>query len=597
VIPVQKLETTSPELKAILEGLLKSTREAQARKLVESLESIGGEWRAINDEHNFPTIHYSSDPGAAIVERVTYSIDAKLDLVAERQPSIKQDCDSPRKLVEKEFGVKGGYLPAISSKEAKEDLVNQSSVVIRLLDSDDDRTPTIEVQDNGIGISRDEFPSTIMSLHQKNKINKWYLMGRFGQGGSATYRFSRFTLLVSRRQMPDGTQDPEVAFTVARLREAEPGEKDGQYVYLVAKGDRLPFAVKIDPATFPGGTLVRHVDYELSGRRPLMLDVYNILEYHLFDPVLPYWLEEKRSSADNKNDRRRLFGSRDRLQRSEAIEVFDEFIAKVGEKGEYGTVTVRYWVFKQGTDTKIKRTFIDPDEPIAITYLGQMHAAMPRRVLANDCKLPNLYPDLVVQVECDNLSDLGRRKILTSSREVITQEGRSQIRAILSELLHEELADIDEQRELSLLAGHKDKADASLRRELAELINRIKPGTFNLTGGKVPGPKTKTSKKPRRRKHYSSLPTKDFPSFIRIANTNLPIRIGTGRTTWIAIESDAPDDFLEKFGANIELSNESEKYCKISSRYKDFKGGRFMLSVTLANDLAPNTEFKIKIEM
>ena len=73
----------------------------------------------------------------------------------------------------------------------KEELVDKAGVVVRLLDSDPRITPTIEVQDTGIGIAQGEFPSTILSLNQINKINKWFVMGRFGQGGSATYRFSK----------------------------------------------------------------------------------------------------------------------------------------------------------------------------------------------------------------------------------------------------------------------------------------------------------------------------------------------------------------------------------------------------------------------
>ncbi len=588
---VQASTTKQEDVSFALTKLLQATNAAQVEEVIQDLDKLGFEWRLVGDRNNYATIHVSSFPGAALVERVTNAIDAALELVAETNPKLTEDCPSPRIFIEKTFGVKAGYLTNMELKGDREKLVERAGVVITLRDSDSKLTPTIDIQDHGIGISRAEFPDTILSLNRSNKINKWYLMGRFGQGGSATYRFSKYTVIASRRQFADGKQEDEVAFTIVRLRDAEKGEKDGQYVYLVRKNDRLPFSVKSSPSALTAGTLVRHIDYEIGKKTaPLMLDIYSLLESRLFDPVLPFWLSEQRTWVENKNDRRRTFGSRDRLQKSEVIERLDEQVAAVGALGELGTVTIRYWVFKQGTEPKVKQTFVNPDEPLLVTYLGQTHATLPKRILANDCQLPNLYRDLVVQIECDNLNDLGRRKIFSSTREVITEEGLTQFRSILSTILHQELADLDEEREVSILKGGAVRAKESLRRKLAEMINRIKPGTFDLQGGKEKGTRIKT--KTKHRKQYAPLPTKDFPTFVRIGNTNLPIRFGTGRTTWIGLESDAPDDFLAKFKGEIMLDKDAPKYCKVTSHHTDFKGGRLSVGVTLHGEHPVNTQFK-----
>lgn len=325
------------------------------------------------------------------------------------------------------------------------------------------------------------------------------------------------------------------------------------------------------------------------------MDIYNILEFRLFDPILPFWIVEERSWVENRSDRRRIFGSRQRLQRSQLVEVSDEHVAKVGDQGEQGSVTVRHWVLKQGTDTKQKMTFVDPDEPIVVTYLGQTHATLPKRILANDCQLPNLYRDLVIQIECDNLNDLGRRKIFTSTREVITEEGRTQFRDILAKILPEELSELDQERELSLLKQGATKATEELRRRLAEMINRIKPGTFELKGGDKGGRGRRRRKKHRR--VYSPLPTKDFPTFIRIGNTNIPIRLSTAWTTWVGLESDAPDDFLTRNQTAITLSEDASRLCKITTHHRDFKGGRLSIGVVPSGDHPDNTQFKLRLEM
>ncbi len=588
--------TTEDEISTALVKLLEATATAQIEDVIQSLEKFGFEWRLVGDRNNYATIHVASFPGAALIERVTNAIDAALEVEAEKSPKLTEECHSPRIFVEKAFGVKEGYLTTLESKIDREKLVEKAGLVITLRDSDSKSTPTIDIQDRGIGISRTEFPDTILSLNRDNKIKKWYLMGRFGQGGSATLRFSKYTLIISRRQYPDGRQDKEVSFTIVRLKDAEKDEKDGQYVYLVRKSDRLPFSVKADVDTYPSGTLVRHVDYEIGKKTaPLMLDIYSLLESRLFDPVLPFWLSEQRSWVEHKNDRRRTFGSRDRLQKSELIECLDEQIAAVGPHGELGTVTVRYWVFKQGTEAKVKQTFVNPDEPILVTYLGQTHATLPKRILATDCQLPNLYRDIVVQIECDSLNDLGRRKIFSSTREVITEEGLAQFKSILAEILQQELADLDEEREVSILKGGAVRAKESLRRKLAEMINRIKPGTFDLTGGKGKGVNIRTRTK--HRKQYSPLPVKDFPTFVRIGNTNIPIRFGAGRTTWIGLESDAPDNFLAKFKGEILLDKDGPKYCKVTSHHTDFKGGRLSVGTTLSGDHPINTQFKFGLKV
>ena len=582
-------------LAVVLEKLLKATTNSEIEEVIKSLEPLGSEWRLVGDRNNYPTINVASIPSAAIVERVTNSIDARLELAAEAEPKFADKCSSPRMFVDGTFGVKDGYLSNLENKEKQEELVEQAGIVVTLRDGDLTSTPTIDIQEAGIGISRQEFPETILSLNRDNKIKKWYLMGRFGQGGSATFRFSKYTVIVSRRQHPERV-DQEVSFTIVRMREAEKGEKDGQYVYLVNKNDDLPFSISADPSVFAAGTLVRHVNYEIGkGNRPLLLDIYNLLHFRLFDPILPFWVVDERNWVGSI-ERRRMFGSRDRLQKSKLVQRSDELVSPVGNNGEYGSVIVRYWVFNIGTDVKQKLTFVDPDDPIVVTYLGQTHAALPKRILARDCQLPNLYRDLVVQIECDNLNDFGRRKIFTSGREVITEEGLALFKAILAEILPEELSDLDQEREISLLTQGVTRAKEALRRKLAEMINRIRPGTFDLTGGKEKG-RSIMRKRKRHRKQYPPLPTKDFPTFIRIGNTNIPIRFSSNRTTWIGLESDAPDGFLSKHATSIRLSRDAPKLCKITSRHRDFKGGRLSLGVTLSGDHPANTQFKLGLEL
>jgi hypothetical protein len=479
----------------------------------------------------------------------------------------------------------------------REQLVEEAGISITLRNGDKDETPTIDVIDKGIGVGRGEFPDTLLSLNQDNKINKWYLMGRFGQGGSTTYRFSEYTVMFSRRRHSMHEADNQISFTIVKYREASEGEKDGQYVYLVKREDSLPFSILAEDIDFNCGTFVRHINYSLG--RKYLLDFYGYMETYLFDPILPFWLREERSWEPNKGQGRRIFGSRDRLSRTDIIEQKDEFDA-VMDHGDLGNIVIRYWVFKRGTQTKEKLTFIDPDNPIVITYLGQAHAKLPRSMLANDCQLPNLYKDLVVQIDCDGLTDRGRRTMFTSTREIVTEEGRRLIRDALVNTLQEELSELDQKRQLEFLSEGVTKARDEMRRKLAEMINRIRPGTFAIPGagiGTMPL-RMKTKKKKRSRRSKPPLETRDFPTYIKIANKQDPLKFSKAWIgTWIEIESDAPDDFLSKYDADLELADNTQKLCRVAFKHKDFKGGRLYLKAGLIGDPNIGTIFPFCIRM
>jgi hypothetical protein len=595
----QTKQGNSPELRQIFHQLMTATKGSEIKKIIGTLvEKHDATWRLVGDRPNFPTIHITSNPVPSIVERVTNAIDAQLEAVALFSPTIITDCKSPRQLVEKRYGVAGGYMISLEElKNKKEHLVEETGISILLRDGDEEDTPTIDVSDKGIGVGRDEFPETLLSLNKDNKINKWYLMGRFGQGGSTTYRFSEYTVMISRRRRSLHELDNSISFTIVKYREASEGEKDGQYVYLVMKSDNLPFFIPADDIDFEGGTLVRHVNYSLGKR--YFLDVYGYFETYLFDPVLPFWLREERSWETNRGQGRRIFGSRDRLSRTDIVEQKDEFVASLGA-GDLGSIIIRYWVFKKGTQTKEKLTFIDPDEPVVITYLGQAHAKLPRRILANDCQLPNLYKDTVVQVDCDGLTDKGRRIMFTSTREVITEEGRRLIRDSLINTLSDELFELDQKRQLEFLGEGVKKAKDEMRRKLAEMINRIKPGTFSVPSeGSTTNPLgMKKKKKKRSRRSKPPLETKAFPTFMKIANKQDPLKFSKAWIgTWIEIESDAPDDFLSKSGATLELSEDTRKFCHIVVKHKDFRGGRLYMKAGLIGDPSIGTTFPFCVKM
>lgn len=582
-----------PDMIKVLQQALAAKTKTETEEVLRILESIpGSRYVPVGGiASNLSTIHNAGDPNSSLVERITNAIDAELDHTAERDPSLRTH-KSPRTFVETAYKVHEGSLASTKKKDAQ-NITDEAGIVVCIWDGDAPTTPTIDIRDHGIGVKPPEFATSILALHQSNKITRWYLMGRFGQGGSQALRHSKYCLIVSKRH--NGDANPLTSFTVVRLTPARPGEKNPSYEYIV-DGNNEPFSCQVDSKVFKPGTLVRHVDYALSFRKksgPLTLDIYSVLQRHLFDPVLPFSLDDQR-----KGERRRILGARAQLTRSNLTEKDDTILTTL-PSGD--TLAVRYWVFKSGTDKGKKGTYVDMNNPIHVTYNGQAHAFLPSRLLHKECGFRYLYQDLVVQVDCDILEETTRQEMFTSSREHLTEAGREILENAVSAALRddEDLQDLESRREQEFISGKVSESKKKMSNKLAEMINRIRPGTF-ATGkvGKGVGPNSKTSAGgggggPMRQ----ALPTQAFPTFLKIANKADPIKVPLNATTRIELNTDAPDNFLEDTGARLALTDAAGRHVDIISRKSDFHGGRLMVSVQAQTGLEDGHGFDLGFDL
>ena len=169
---------------------------------------------------------------------------------------------------------------------------NDRKVGVILTDSGKREAPTIDVLDYGIGISADNFPSTILSLQEGNKIKKKYLVGAFGQGGSSTLAFCDYVFIVSR-----SIQNPNiVSFTVIKEITLDEDYKENCSAYLAltnaAGEETVPsFSMSEPIQLYDGkdklrmnelmtGTLVRRVAFRLTNiSKPLSPFEGNLYHY------------------------------------------------------------------------------------------------------------------------------------------------------------------------------------------------------------------------------------------------------------------------------------------------------------------------------
>src|SRR5262249_55234374 len=149
----------------------------------------GLKWMSLGDiENNVHAVEVASDPGSALVERVTNAIDAVLDLEAVRRTDT---APSPHAAAQKWLGVPTGGLSEMP-QPSRQKLADR--VRITNFHSGIAQRPTLVVQDSGSGQHPDDFKSTLLSLMKSNKKSKTHQMGVYNAGSAATYNFSPATI-------------------------------------------------------------------------------------------------------------------------------------------------------------------------------------------------------------------------------------------------------------------------------------------------------------------------------------------------------------------------------------------------------------------
>ncbi|MCU1600549.1 MAG: hypothetical protein JWO22_1258, partial [Frankiales bacterium] len=202
--------------KQLAKALWNARKLSDVAEIKAYLDAQGSAWRPVgNRENNAGIIDVGTSPGSALVERITNSADAMLELEYMLNP--KPQVVTPFQAAVEYFGVPLNGVADLSDKQRR---ALASNISVLLHDSDSDRRPTVAITDKGIGLTPELLPSTILSLNDSNKLSKLYLMGTYNQGGSASLSFSKATVIVSRRHIKLlGAYADRIAFTIIEQRD------------------------------------------------------------------------------------------------------------------------------------------------------------------------------------------------------------------------------------------------------------------------------------------------------------------------------------------------------------------------------------------
>lgn len=540
----------------LLESTLGATKVRDVTQLIEGVsEGRRIAWKPVGDnDNNLATINLGSDPAAGVIERITNAFDAVLEMEwNERgQPS---NLASPRSAVAQWFGLKDGKLVNIEDTRNPEIQAISKRVIVTLNDSERTDRPTVSIRDSGLGLRAEEFASTILSLNKSRKLRKLFLAGAFGQGGSTALAYSPYTIIVSRAMaQSDGKagrpKANPVALTIVRFNPAvSPVDKHGVYEYMVDHATGQPITLSVSEKAFTHGTLVRHISMELSKYKAVITSPTDSLWFlahnYLFDPVLPFRIEEQRSNS-GKGTTRSVAGNFRLLTRGEKTEYWNSANLTFRD----GTVSITWWVLSAEGDSardRIKQ-YVQASKPIVVTYNGQKQGDFPNTLIKNDLRLPYLERYLVAHIDCDKLDNESRRQLFPTTREALreTAIGDDLRRLVIDTLAGDEhLHRLDRERKQLYLSRVDSEAVENIRKRLASRVRN-----FLLTGAGGRGPRTLPPDSPHNPVQRPPIPFQEPPTLLEVTSPS-PRKVYAGRRFTIQFRTDAdpayfvnPDTFI-----------------------------------------------------
>lgn len=567
-------------------------------------------WRNLGDrESPAANVEVSPDPINPLVERLVNSMESLIQLKLElKRLAGKGHQGIPSSVfeaAERYFGVPQGRAQNLSTTDRRR-LAQNLKLILRGKRG----IPTVVVQDKGIGVHPDYMPDTILSLANSSKGKKPYLIGAYGHGGSSSFEWCEYTVIICRKEprLLNGKQDL-VGWTIVK-KSAESGARVSDYQYLVDASRRVP---RFDPKLlgvrdFPHGVFVCHIDVRDTGAfgtQPPGLAPFQTLDFRLFDPIMPYLLVEERpefiGGAPHKGLagykggwNRALAGVRGRLEglytspeKSRRVEFWNK--GYTVQLGGGRTVRINYWVIEdldvdpitniRKNDHKGKAQYLKDgsrlsQRPCAVTFGGQVHTSLTGKVF-RERNLKRVGESTIIHIETDKMGD-AIRGFFSSNRGEPKEQSEKQLEQWIAEALEvhiRELKAIEYRRFNAFLQRSRAQPDIEVRTLLDPMIQEfLRKEMADL----------KETVARRKLPHFKP---KQVPTYLTFANPNKVVQLAPGDSVNVVVLTNARDDVMPKAKFELSLSNPNILTASLTSHY----AGRWIIRVSAYPNMATNS--------
>lgn len=501
-------------------------------------------WKPLGgNENNFGVIeNQQSNPIAALIEKITNSIDATLMKRCYEEEIDPRSLEAPKNMRE----AKQKFFDEFKNWDLAGPRQAQAENIQIIADGPRMNT-SLTIYDNGEGQHPQDFEKSFLSLLRGNKNDIHFVQGKYNMGGSGAIVFcgkKGYQLVASKRY--DGTGN--FGFTLIRehplSKEEQEIKKNTWYEYLVIDGKIPEFEINgIDLGLynrkFETGTIIKLYSYDLpSGSRSVISrDLNQSINEFLFEPALPVLtVDTKDRYPDDRNLERDLYGLKRRLEKGDSRYIEEHFTEHFKDE-LFGESNVTCYVFKSRVDGKtvketkesIQREFFKNNMAVLFSMNGQVHGHYTSEFITRSLKLNLLKSHLLIHVDCTKMDYNFRKEMFMASRDRLKGgEETSALRKFLATKLgsaKSRLSEIEKRRKASLSVDSGDTKQLlkdftkslPMNSDLLKLLDQ----TFKLDRKKdAPKKEQKSKNKKTHEEDKEPFKPERFPSFLKLRAKN-----------------------------------------------------------------------------
>ncbi len=500
-----------------------------------------------DDRSNFGTFeNQQAHSGAALVEKITNSIDALLLKQCKQQDIDPKSKDAPETMeqaTEKFFDIPKGDIGELLGKERAQIAKDN----IQIIATGNEDKPDLMIYDYGEGQHPDNFLKTFLSIANNNKTDIAFVQGKYNMGSTGAVVFCgkyRYQLIASK--MDDKifelqTEHNENLFGWTLVRRHVLTDKEDAkygsswYEYFAINGETMPqFEInELDiglyaDKKFITGSFIKLFSYEMprGAKGAINEGLYQEFNQLLYKPALPFWLSEKRDKYTHwKMLDIAVYGNHVRINNPDKQILEQDPIYEKLIDNKIGTIIVQAIVLKKGENsqqqTDRKRRFIGSGRNIIYTLNGQVQGNEGQSFITQDLKYNFLKDSMLIVIDCSKIKTEFRQDLFMANRSNLRQSDKLDLlRSKVIDMLknNESLRQLNTQRKNAILQGGDDKKEKELIENLLSkvpldksLINLLKKGMDLIN---LPAKKEKITNQGKEEKRPQE--SKRFPSIFKV---------------------------------------------------------------------------------
>ncbi|MCY4161992.1 MAG: hypothetical protein OXE77_09035 [Flavobacteriaceae bacterium] len=554
----------------------------------------GENWNPFGQiESNFSVVNnQQSNPIAALIEKVTNSIDAILTKKCLELGLDPKSKDSPKSMKE---AIEMFYPD--NNWDLKEPRGKQAEEIQIIADGKGPRTkqknyPTsVVIYDNGEGQHPEKFEETFLSLLRGNKNNIQFVQGKYNMGGSGAIVFcgkKRYQLIGSKRYDNKGN----FGFTLIREHPKKESDnaKETWYEYLVIDNEIPSFPIEaldlnLENRKFKTGTIIKMYSYQLpKGHSGFAQELNQSINEFLYNPVLPLLTKDTPERFPNNevltND---LFGLRYRLYK-ERDDYIDESFNEKYQDSLFGEMDVWCFIFKQKvknydlkkTRQTIQKRYFKNNMSVLFSLNGQVHGRYTSEFITRSLKLNLLKDYLLIHVDCTKMDYSFRKELFMASRDRLKDGDETRdLRNYLSKKLSDpngRLVKIQKERKHAISINTSAENNQLLKSIASNLhfppeLRKLLGDSFKLDL-KDKRVRNRNRKKKNGKSTQPFLPER-FPSYFKIDSAakgkTEAVRIPLNGQKTIRFSTNCEDEYFNRVKEPGELKLELLKFSRDSS--------------------------------